>query len=42
MSEIKNSYWPQVIEQTARGERSFDLASRMLQERIILDRKSVV
>ncbi len=29
------SYWPQVIEQTARGERSFDLASRMLQERII-------
>ena len=35
MSEIRNSYWPQVIEQTARGERSFDLASRMLQERII-------
>ena len=29
------SYWPQVIEQTARGERTFDLASRMLQERII-------
>ena len=35
MSDIRNSYWPQVIEQTARGERSFDLASRMLQERII-------
>jgi len=35
MSEIRNSYWPQVIEQTARGERAFDLASRMLQERII-------
>ena len=35
MSEIRNSYWPQVIEQTARGERSFNLASRMLQERII-------
>ena len=35
MSEIRNSYWPMVIEQTARGERSFDLASRMLQERII-------
>ena len=29
------TYWPQVIEQTARGERSFDLASRMLQDRIV-------
>jgi ATP-dependent Clp protease protease subunit len=35
MSDPRMSYWPQVIEQTARGERSFDLASRMLQERII-------
>ena len=35
MSDIRSSYWPQVIEQTARGERTFDLASRMLQERII-------
>jgi ATP-dependent Clp protease, protease subunit len=35
MSETHMSYWPQVIEQTARGERTFDLASRMLQERII-------
>ncbi|HEX4893511.1 MAG TPA: ATP-dependent Clp protease proteolytic subunit [Hyphomicrobiaceae bacterium] len=35
MSDIRNSYWPQVLEQTARGERAFDLASRMLQERII-------
>ena len=35
MTEIRNSYWPQVLEQTARGERAFDLASRMLQERII-------
>jgi ATP-dependent Clp protease protease subunit len=35
MTDIRSSYWPQVIEQTARGERAFDLASRMLQERII-------
>jgi ATP-dependent Clp protease protease subunit len=35
MGDIRNSYWPQVLEQTARGERAFDLASRMLQERII-------
>ena len=35
MSVITNTYWPMVIEQTNRGERSFDLPSRMLQERII-------
>jgi ATP-dependent Clp protease, protease subunit len=29
------SFWPTVIEQTNRGERPFDLPSRMLQERII-------
>jgi len=29
------TYWPTVIEQTARGERPYDLPSRMLQERII-------
>jgi len=29
------TYWPTVIEQTARGERPDDLPSRMLQERII-------
>jgi ATP-dependent Clp protease protease subunit len=29
------TYWPTVIEQTARGERPYDLRSRMLQERII-------
>ena len=29
------TYWPTVIEQTARGERPYDLQSRMLQERII-------
>jgi ATP-dependent Clp protease, protease subunit len=30
-----SSFWPTVIEQTNRGERPFDLPSRMLQERII-------
>jgi ATP-dependent Clp protease, protease subunit len=35
MSEITNTYWPAVIEQTNRGERTYDLPSRMLQERII-------
>ncbi len=35
MSVITNTFWPAVIEQTARGERQFDLPSRMLQERII-------
>lgn len=29
------SYWPSVIQQEARGERSYDLPSRMLRERII-------
>ena len=35
MSIITSTYWPTVIEQTARGERPYDLPSRMLQERII-------
>ena len=35
MSTITNTYWPAVIEQTNRGERTYDLPSRMLQERII-------
>jgi ATP-dependent Clp protease, protease subunit len=30
-----STFWPTVIEQTNRGERPFDLPSRMLQERII-------
>jgi ATP-dependent Clp protease, protease subunit len=34
-SPITNTYWPAVIEQTARGEKQFDLASRMLQDRIL-------
>ena len=29
------SYWPSVIQQEARGERAYDLPSRMLRERII-------
>src|SRR5262245_15330619 len=30
-----SSFWPTVIEKTNRGERPFDLPSRMLQDRII-------
>lgn len=33
--EIKDSLIPMVIEQTSRGERSFDIFSRLLKERII-------
>jgi ATP-dependent Clp protease protease subunit len=32
---FRMSFWPTVIESTARGERAFDLASRLLRERII-------
>ncbi len=35
MSEIKDSLIPMVIEQTSRGERSYDIFSRLLKERII-------
>jgi ATP-dependent Clp protease protease subunit len=34
-SEIVNNLVPMVVEQTARGERSYDLFSRLLKERII-------
>ncbi len=34
-SQIDNSLVPIVIEQTARGERSFDIYSRLLKERVI-------
>ncbi len=34
-SDIVNQLVPMVIEQTARGERSFDIYSRLLKERII-------
>ncbi|GHU21242.1 ATP-dependent Clp protease proteolytic subunit [Alphaproteobacteria bacterium] len=35
MSDIVNTLIPMVIEQTSRGERSFDIYSRLLKERII-------
>lgn len=35
MSTVSNALIPMVIEQTARGERSFDIYSRLLKERII-------
>jgi len=36
MNSIKNDYLiPMVVEQTSRGERSFDIYSRLLKERII-------
>jgi ATP-dependent Clp protease, protease subunit len=31
----KSSFWPIVVEQTTRGERGYDLPSRLLKERII-------
>jgi ATP-dependent Clp protease protease subunit len=30
-----NTFWPMVVEQTTRGERGYDLPSRLLKERII-------
>ena len=35
MNEIRDNLVPMVIEQTSRGERSFDIFSRLLKERII-------
>lgn len=35
MSHIENTLVPIVIEQTSRGERSFDIYSRLLKERVI-------
>ena len=35
MSEIKSALIPMVVEQTPRGERSFDIYSRLLKERVI-------
>ncbi|MFL0809459.1 MAG: ATP-dependent Clp endopeptidase proteolytic subunit ClpP [Agarilytica sp.] len=34
-TQVDNSLVPMVIEQTARGERSFDIYSRLLKERVI-------
>ena len=33
--EIKDNLIPMVIEQTSRGERSYDIFSRLLKDRII-------
>ena len=35
MEKIVNQLVPMVIEQTGRGERSFDIYSRLLKERVI-------
>lgn len=35
LEPITNSYWPAVVEQTARGRETYDLPSRMLKERIV-------
>lgn len=35
ISQITNTFWPMVVEQTNRGERGYDLPSRLLKERII-------
>ncbi|HEX9856468.1 MAG TPA: ATP-dependent Clp protease proteolytic subunit [Acidimicrobiia bacterium] len=35
MSDFKNQLVPVVVEQTSRGERSFDIYSRLLSERIV-------
>jgi ATP-dependent Clp protease protease subunit len=32
---VTNTFWPMVVEQTTRGERGYDLPSRLLKERII-------
>lgn len=34
-AKLTGSFWPMVVEQTARGERGYDLPSRLLKERII-------
>ncbi len=35
VATLKNTFWPMVVEQTNRGERGYDLPSRLLKERII-------
>ena len=35
MDNIKSALVPMVVEQTSRGERAFDIYSRLLKERII-------
>ncbi|HVJ79067.1 MAG TPA: ATP-dependent Clp protease proteolytic subunit [Hyphomicrobium sp.] len=35
ITTVTNTFWPMVVEQTSRGERGYDLPSRLLKERII-------
>ena len=35
LATVTNTFWPMVVEQTTRGERGYDLPSRLLKERII-------
>ncbi|MCL4765154.1 MAG: ATP-dependent Clp protease proteolytic subunit [Hyphomicrobiaceae bacterium] len=35
VSTLTDTFWPMVVEQTTRGERGYDLPSRLLKERII-------
>ena len=35
MNQISNQLVPMVVEQTPRGERSYDIYSRLLKERVI-------
>ena len=35
VSTLTSTFWPMVVEQTNRGERGYDLPSRLLKERII-------
>jgi ATP-dependent Clp protease protease subunit len=35
VNQLTNTFWPMVVEQTTRGERGYDLPSRLLKERII-------
>ena len=35
INTVTNTFWPMVVEQTTRGERGYDLPSRLLKERII-------
>ena len=35
VAQLTGSFWPMIVEQTSRGERGYDLPSRLLKERII-------
>src|SRR5258706_2523047 len=35
VNQVTSTFWPMVVEQTTRGERGYDLPSRLLKERII-------